>query len=67
MAVPKMGRFSLDQRKLVIESMLKVISYKQCLIEFKKRFRTQSVVVQSEKSKKKWYEAFLIEDQIRGR
>ena len=29
-AVPKMERSTFDQRKLVIESMLKVSSYKQC-------------------------------------
>ena len=40
---------ALDQRKFVIESILKVSYYKQCLIDSRNILGLQSAVVQSEK------------------
>ena len=65
-AVPKKGRLALNQRKLVIESMLKVPSCMQSLIDFRKHFWTLISRGTIRKILKKWNEASVIEDQIRG-
>ena len=65
-AVAKMGRLALDQWKFVIESMLMVSFFKKCLINLKKYFGTSIRRGAFRKFMKKWNEASVFEDQIRG-
>ena len=66
-AASMMGRFTLHQRKFVIESMLRVSSYKKCILDFKKRFGATISQGAIGKIMKKWNESAVIQDQHRGR
>ena len=62
-----MARLTLQQRRFVIESMLKVSSYKQCAADFRKKFNTTISKNGIAKIMAKWNQLSVLEDQHRGK